>query len=66
MSRRLVDRFAVAAEVEIQFQRHDDWFSGQVVAHQHPGVWVQLVQGGQYFVTNSSRIRLKTTAHPFS
>lgn len=64
MSRRLVDRFTVAAEVEIQFQGYGDWFSGQVVAHQHPGVWVQLTRGGLYFVTNSSRIRLKTAVHP--
>jgi hypothetical protein len=64
MAKCLVEIYAVGDQVEISFIHDHRWFPGQVVALDHPGVWVQAAVPGtdsqQWFVTNVSRIRLST------
>ena len=61
MTRRLVDLYPVGASVEIVFVVDDveTWLRGDVVGHQHPGVWVRTAADRRlWFVTNGKRIRL--------
>ena len=66
MSLRLVERFAVGDAVDVLFRGEDAeaWFPGRVVAHDHPGVWVEVRGGARWFVTNGTRIRERLTAPP--
>ena len=43
MSKRLVERFRVGDPVDVLFRGIDAeaWVPGRVVAHAHPGVWVE-------------------------
>jgi uncharacterized protein (DUF952 family) len=63
-SRRLVERFAVGARVEVLLRTAggDGWTVGSVIAHAHPGVWVAAA-GGRWFVTNGTRIRAVATVY---
>lgn len=56
MAKRLVDRFPLHGRVEILLP-DEYWYPGQVIAHDHPGVWVRTDDGRAWFVTNSRRIR---------
>ncbi len=55
MARRLFELFPVGTSVEILL--HDAWWSGIVVRHDHPAVWVETADGRAWFVTNRQRIR---------
>lgn len=57
MPPRLVDRFPVGARVEITFDQQR-WIPGVVVAHAHPGVWVETASRQRWFVTSGRKIRL--------
>jgi hypothetical protein len=58
MMQRLVDRFRVNDQVEVQLPTADGpvWHFGWVVSAEHPGLWVSAV-GTFWFVTNGRRIR---------
>lgn len=58
-TRRLIDRFQPGDAVEITFAGdvRARWFAGQVVDLDTPGIWVQLVDGRRFYVTNTRRIR---------
>jgi uncharacterized protein (DUF952 family) len=75
MTRRLVERFAVGAPVEVRLASPrtdssraagddggDDrsWVPAVVVRHAHPGVWIALADGSRWFMTNGGRIRERT------
>lgn len=66
MTDRLVDRFAVGDRVSIRFSGElgEYWWPGQVVLLDHPGVWVALIDGGQWYVTNGRRIKLHSDGAP--
>lgn len=59
MTIRLVERFRVGDPAEVLFRGEDaeTWIEARVVAHAHPGVWVEVPGGSRWFVTNGSRIR---------
>lgn len=59
MTVRLVERFRVGDAAEVLFRGKDaeTWVEARVVAHAHPGVWVEVLGGSRWFVTNGSRIR---------
>jgi hypothetical protein len=57
MAKRLVEQYPVATAVEIVLQ--EVWVTGEVVRHEHPGVWVRTGDGRFWFVTNGRRIRMK-------
>ena len=64
MVRRLRELYQVGDRVEIYFEPHpgrpqeaSGWQAGTVVAHEHPGVWVETATGDGWFVTNRRRIR---------
>lgn len=59
MTQRLVEQYHPGDRVEIHFERGDDtgWQRGEVVAAQHPGLWVRTADGRLWFVTNTRRIR---------
>lgn len=59
MSRRLVERFAVgiAVDVLLRTPAGERWVPATVVAHAHPGVWVETANGARWFVTNGKRVR---------
>lgn len=65
--KRLVELYRPGCPVEILLQGWDGaaWCPGRVVAQAHPGVWVQVEDGGRWFVTNGRRIRPRpgTEAH---
>lgn len=56
MPARLVDQYPLQTAVQILLG-DERWHDGWVVAHQHPGVWVQTNAGHRWFVTNTRRIR---------
>lgn len=56
MSKRLVDAYAIGADVEITFG-DDAWLRARVVNHESPGMWVLDVNGRFWFVTNTRRVR---------
>ena len=64
-SRRLIDRHPVGSAVDVLFRGVDGerWIPATVVAHAHPGVWVEVgpavpgAAGSRWFVTNGTRIR---------
>ncbi len=55
MAKRLSELYGVETAVLILL--NDDWRPGVVVAHQHPGIWVETVDGRRWFVTNRQRIK---------
>lgn len=59
MALRMVERFAVGDPVEVLLRSPggETWMPGRVVAHAHPGVWVETAGGARWFVTNGRRIR---------
>ena len=59
MAQRLVDTYQPGDPVEIYFAQTDDtgWQRGEVIAAQHPGLWVRTADGRLWFVTNTRRIR---------
>jgi hypothetical protein len=70
MSSRLVDRFPVGSAVDVLFRAGSDrqmWVAARVIAHAHPGVWVQVeagvegAGGSRWFVTNGGRIRTRVS-----
>jgi hypothetical protein len=56
MAVRLVELYPMDTPVEITFGG-DDWLSAIIIAHAHPGVWVQTTDGLHWFVTHRDRIR---------
>lgn len=60
MARRLFELFPVGTAVEILL--NDTWWSGVVVHHDHPAVWVETADGRAWFVTNRQRIRRLTNS----
>jgi hypothetical protein len=56
MPARLVEQYPVETAVQLLLA-DGRWHAGKVVAHQHPGVWVQTENGRRWFVTNTRRIR---------
>lgn len=61
MVKRLVEMYAVGADVEITFG-DDVWLRARVIKHEPPGVWVVDVNGRFWFVTNTRRIRANPAA----
>lgn len=59
MPPRLTDLYRPGDLVEINFEAVParGWQRGRVVGFQPPGAWVQLDNGGLWFVTNTRRIR---------
>ncbi|GAB4264220.1 MAG: hypothetical protein Kow0080_03210 [Candidatus Promineifilaceae bacterium] len=57
MPARLVEQYPIETAVQLLLP-DGQWYTGKVVAHQHPGVWVQTVDCRRWFVTNTRRIRL--------
>lgn len=53
--KRLTERFRPGDAVEVWLWER--WVPGRVFRLDHPGVWVVTGDGGQWFVTNSRRIR---------
>jgi hypothetical protein len=60
MPERLVEQYQNGDRVLITFAAKDRWLAGHVVAHDHPGVWVQTADGSLWFVTHPQRIRKAT------
>ena len=56
MAKRIVEQYQINEVVEINM-RDGVWITAVVIRHQHPGIWIQTVHGGQWFVTNTTRIR---------
>jgi hypothetical protein len=56
MVQRLAELYPKGERVEIRL-RDEAWYAGLVVRHDHPGVWVHLDDGSQWFVTNRRSIR---------
>ncbi|MDT8307558.1 MAG: hypothetical protein RRC07_16615 [Anaerolineae bacterium] len=61
MVSRLSDLYQPGDHVEILLANH--WRPGQVLAAQHPGLWVQSA-GQRWFVTNRRHIRPAATPRP--
>jgi hypothetical protein len=61
--RRITDRYAPGERIEITFagDAHERWWAGVVLRPEPPGLWVQLDDGRAFWVTNSRRIRPKST-----
>ena len=59
MKKRLIEMYGVNDRVEIYLKTvsGEDWIPGQVIRHDHPGIWVEISGGSQWFVTNRQRIR---------
>jgi hypothetical protein len=59
MKERLVEMFKLHERVEIYLKIAPgaDWYPGRVIQLDHPGVWVEIVEGSHWFVTNRGRIR---------
>jgi hypothetical protein len=57
MPPRLIELFPIGQHVEVRFGE-DQWVRGIVTAHDHPGVWVLMAEGRQWFVTNRANIRI--------
>jgi hypothetical protein len=53
---RLVTLYPLKSQVEIRLTEAG-WQPGQVVAHDHPGLWVAVTNGRLWFVTNRRHIR---------
>ncbi len=56
MAKRLIEVYAVGADVEITFGE-DLWLQARVAKHEPPGLWVLDANGRFWFVTNTRRIR---------
>ncbi len=56
MAKRLVELYREGQDVEIRLA-DGGWYTGRVVRLDHPGVWVRLDDGSQWFVTNGRNIR---------
>ncbi len=58
-SRRLVEQYKAGDLVEIQFANDPQqrWLPGRVVQPEPPGLWVMLLSGQRFFVTNPRHIR---------
>lgn len=59
MAKRLSEQYAPGDVVEILFEQAgwSEWLRGAVVGFQHPGLWVRLLNGSMWFVTNTKRIQ---------
>lgn len=59
MKKRLVEMYGVNEQVEIYLKtvHGESWLPGRIVQHDNPGVWVEIVGGSHWFVTNRQRIR---------
>ena len=69
MTARLSETYQAGDRVEIVFDvdGSQQWFAGQVVGFQHPGLWVRLPGGSMWFVTNTRKIRpVRANAGPES
>lgn len=56
MAERITELYPVGTAVEIWLGERI-WLPGVVVAQQPPAVWVRLLDGRAWFVTNRRRIR---------
>jgi hypothetical protein len=56
MAERMTELYPVGTAVEI-WLGEQIWLPGVVVAHQPPAVWVRMLSGRSWFVTNRRRIR---------
>ncbi|MEA3336715.1 MAG: hypothetical protein U9R25_12445 [Chloroflexota bacterium] len=59
MPERLTELYNPGDQVEILLKvaGAGGWYAGEVLACEHPGLWVRAA-GGTWFVTNRKRIRL--------
>jgi hypothetical protein len=59
MKKRLVEMYRVNDRVEIYLKSAggERWYSGRIIQHDNPGVWVEIGGGSHWFVTNRQRIR---------
>lgn len=59
MAKRMIDLYPIDARVDlfVQTLSGKEWVAGCVVAHDHPAVWVALIDGRRLFVTNRQQIR---------
>jgi hypothetical protein len=64
MAQRLIDLYQPGDPVEINLAasqgdnwQPDNWQPGRILRHDPPGVWVQMENGRQWFVTNGRKIR---------
>jgi hypothetical protein len=56
MAKRLVDLYSEGQAVEIRL-KGGGWQAGRIVRSDHPGVWVLMLDGSHWFVTNGRNIR---------
>jgi hypothetical protein len=54
--RRLTALYPIEAAVEVRLS-DGEWHHGRVARHDHPGLWVEIDEGAQWFVTNGRHIR---------
>jgi hypothetical protein len=59
MPPRLTELYRLGESVEVFFEDASGgrWVAGRIVAHQHPGVWVETSDARLWFVTNGKHIR---------
>lgn len=59
MKERLDEMFRLNEQVEIYLKTIHGaaWYQGRVIQMDFPGIWVEIVEGSQWFVTNRGRIR---------
>lgn len=63
MPKRIAEQYQPGDEVEIIFSHlgEKEWQPARVLRHEPPGLWVQTVDGREWFMTNIYRIRPATT-----
>jgi hypothetical protein len=54
--RRLTALYPITTPVEVRLT-DGEWHTGRVARHDHPGLWVEIEEGAQWFVTNGRHIR---------
>lgn len=54
--RRLTALYPLMSPVEVRLT-DGEWHPGRVARHDHPGLWVEIEEGAQWFVTNGRHIR---------
>ena len=59
MPQRITDQYAPGDRVEIVFadRGEDEWQPAVVLRREPPGIWVQTADGGEWYMTNTFRIR---------
>jgi hypothetical protein len=64
MPNRIYEQYQVGERVEIVFSHlgENEWLPAVVLRPDPPGLWVQTIDGQQWFMTNTYRIRRAKSA----